>query len=187
MKKRSVRGRSRRRSPGARTTKKPAPARKSVPEILGSDELRKGIIPGTRSLCRTVRLTLGWTQAEMAGHLGVSRKAVESYEQRWRKTPLNVERLALLFLGCLRAMAGGKRRIRCWELRGCADETRRRCPTWKMRRGDICWLLAGTYCDGRKMRSWKEKWDRCKRCEVLRVHFADVRPALTRKATAPKM
>jgi len=152
----------------------------------GAALLQEGLMPGARSLCRTVRQALGWTQGEMATHLGVSRKAVESYEQRWRKTPLNVERLALLFLGSLSAMSGRKKAVCCWELKRCALESRRNCPTWQSRRGDICWLLAGTYCDGRKMRSWKEKWERCKRCGVLRLHFSDTTPPRGRGGKAKK-
>lgn len=45
-----------------------------------------------------LRASLGKSQRELAGLLGLSLKAVESYEQGWRNVPSHVERLLYFLL-----------------------------------------------------------------------------------------
>lgn len=45
-----------------------------------------------------IRAHLKKTQREMAALLGISLKAVESYEQGWRRIPANIERIAYFLL-----------------------------------------------------------------------------------------
>ena len=47
---------------------------------------------------RSVREALSKSQSDLAVLLGVSVRAVQSYEQGWRHTPLDVQKLALLLL-----------------------------------------------------------------------------------------
>ncbi len=46
----------------------------------------------------TIRRYLGKTQSEMAQLLGVSSKAIQSFEQGWRNIPVHAERQALFLL-----------------------------------------------------------------------------------------
>ncbi|MCI5210180.1 MAG: helix-turn-helix domain-containing protein [Candidatus Electrothrix sp. ATG2] len=53
------------------------------------------------------RKKLGKTQKTLAGLLGVSVKAVQSYEQGWRSVPLHIERkLYFLLVNRRRRMEG---------------------------------------------------------------------------------
>ncbi len=139
-----------------------------------TEESRGGLAiqiqPGTRFLCRVVRKSLGLTQKEMAEFMGVSKKAIESYEQRWRATPINVERLALLYLGCFKLAQKGEK-VECWNVTNCPQERREACVAWQVKRGDLCWLFCGTMCGGKKQTEWRAKFEHCARCDVLRAVF----------------
>ncbi len=124
--------------------------------------------PGTRFLCKIVRKSLGLTQREMAEYLGVSKKTIESYEQRWRKTPVNVERLALLYLGCFK-LAEKKTKIQCWRMTNCPPERRDACVVYRVKRGDLCWMFGGPGSDEEPLEAWGDKLERCTRCKVLRA------------------
>jgi DNA-binding XRE family transcriptional regulator len=50
----------------------------------------------------TIRQHLGKTQNQMARILGVSPKAVQSFEQGWRNIPVHIERQILLILALKR-------------------------------------------------------------------------------------
>ena len=126
--------------------------------------------PGTRFLCRVVRKSLGLTQKEMAEFMGVSKKAIESYEQRWRATPINVERLALLYLGCFK-LAEKSEKVECWNVTNCPEKRREACIVWQVKRGDLCWLFCGTMCGGKKQSEWRSKFEHCTQCDVLRAVF----------------
>jgi hypothetical protein len=91
--------------------------------------------------------------------LGVSVKAVESYEQGWRRIPTNVERL-LYFL--LFALEGGNTEndAPCWDDRACARETRKICVAWAAREGRLCWFYTGGLCGGTGPRA-------CRSCAVF--------------------
>jgi len=126
--------------------------------------------PGTRFLCRVVRKSLDLSQKEMAEFLGVSKKTIESYEQQWRATPVNVERLALLYLGCFKLAEKGKK-VQCWRMTDCPKERREACVVWKVKRGDLCWMFGGTMCGDKKQTDWRAKFEQCTRCRVLRAVF----------------
>jgi Helix-turn-helix len=113
-----------------------------------------------------VRRQLGKTQAQMARLLGVSAKAVQSFEQGWRNIPAHVER-HLLFLLCLKRLSleGG---VPCWDQRGCTPDMRRHCMAWETGAGHLCWFVNGTVCQGSVQDSWEEKMQLCRQCEVFR-------------------
>ncbi len=64
---------------------------------------------------KDIRAKLSKTQKELAQLLGVSIKAIHSYEQGWRKIPHHVER-QLLFLLSRTIMANGKQANACWDI-----------------------------------------------------------------------
>jgi len=111
------------------------------------------------------RKKLNKTQEEMAHLLGVSVKAVRSYEQGWRTIPSHVERL-LLFL------TSKKEEIHetlkpCWIIKKCKDVDRDRCPAWEFQAGTLCWYLHGTACNHGKHKTWKEKIRVCQNCSAF--------------------
>ena len=111
------------------------------------------------------RKKLGKTQAQMAQLLGVSLKAVHSYEQGWRSVPAAVER-QMYFLAVKQNAQKGKVKA-CWQVKKCSPEKKSQCPAWEFGAGELCWFINGTICEGEAQKSWKEKIKLCKSCEVF--------------------
>ena len=63
-----------------------------------------------------LRAKLGKTQKALAGLLGVSLKAVQSYEQGWRAIPIHVER-QLYFLAVNQRGDDQAKRKDCWAIK----------------------------------------------------------------------
>ena len=118
-----------------------------------------------RAEFRKLRKKLNKTQAQMAQLLGVSLKAVHSYEQGWRRVPAAVER-QMYFLTVKQNSKYGKMKA-CWQIKKCSPEEKTKCPAWEFGAGDLCWFINGTICDGRVQKNWKEKMKICKTCEVF--------------------
>jgi len=114
----------------------------------------------------SIRAYLGKTQKELAQLLGTSLKAIQSFEQGWRKIPVHVER-QVLFLLAHRPPLSGKRAQNCWTARNCPKETRQRCPAWEYRLGQMCWFINGTICHGKIQRTWQKKMTLCRKCEIF--------------------
>lgn len=115
---------------------------------------------------RAVREALGKSQREAAQLLGVSIRAVQSYEQGWRPVPSTVQRLAGILLTAIRRH-GRPAGSPCWKVRGCSPDTRTDCSAYQNRTGDLCWALMGTRCDGKEFRQWEEKVRHCMDCSVM--------------------
>ena len=113
---------------------------------------------------KRLRKSLEKTQKQMAQLLGVSLKAIHSYEQGWRTIPPAVER-QVYFLVSRAAPAEHFRP--CWELKDCPDELRLNCPAWEFKSGDLCWFINGTICDGAGQDSWTDKMKICRKCPVF--------------------
>jgi DNA-binding XRE family transcriptional regulator len=113
-----------------------------------------------------IRRHLGKTQNQMAQMLGVSAKAVQSFEQGWRNVPVHVERQVLLILG-LKSRAS-KKSDACWLMRNCPEDKREDCPAWQYDAGNLCWFINGTICEGTPQGSWQKKMKICRSCEVYR-------------------
>lgn len=113
----------------------------------------------------TIRKRLNKTQKQMAELLGVSIKAVHSYEQGWRKVPAHVERQAFFLLS--RARGTVKNLKACWTVKKCLPEIKEKCPAWEFRSGTLCWFINGTICEGVTRSDWKKKMEVCRECEVL--------------------
>ena len=113
-----------------------------------------------------IRGYLSKTQRQLAQLLGVSPKAVQSFEQGWRNIPTHVERQLLLLLSLKRSTNGINRP--CWVVRDCPIETRGDCPAWEFGAGNLCWLINGTICHGEVQATWQQKVQICRQCDVLR-------------------
>lgn len=111
------------------------------------------------------RSRLGRTQKELAQLLGVSIKAIHSYEQGWRKVPGHVERQVYFLLSRTLQQTGEKRT--CWELLKCPKEQMRQCPAYEFQSGDMCWFVNGTRCGGKIHKSWEKKMEMCRKCDVF--------------------
>jgi len=105
------------------------------------------------------------SQNEMGQLLGISSKAVQSFEQGWRRIPMHAER-QILFLLSLKQNATNKQKP-CWVLRKCSREIREECPAWEFRSGHLCWFINGTICDGTPQKNWRKKMTKCRKCEVF--------------------
>ena len=112
-----------------------------------------------------IRSNLGKTQKQMAQLLGTSLKAVQSFEQGWRKIPVHIERQMLFLLANSRSPSETKER--CWTLRECPVKKKRQCPAWEFQLGHLCWFINGTICEGEALESWEEKMKRCRNCRVF--------------------
>ena len=110
------------------------------------------------------RKRLNKTQKQMAQLLGVSIKAVHSYEQGWRSIPPSVERQIFFLVSRMRGKKGQKP---CWIVKSCPTEIKKQCPAWEFQAGKLCWFINGTICEGKVQKNWEEKMKICRQCEVL--------------------
>lgn len=106
------------------------------------------------------------TQKEMAQLLGKSVKAIHSYEQGWRRIPTDVERQ--VFFLASRIDKELETQPPCWEMLNCGELKKKNCPAWEFNAGNRCWFINGTICEGSPCKSWNEKINICKSCEVFR-------------------
>jgi len=120
-----------------------------------------------------IRLYLGKTQGQMAQLMGVSLKAIQSFEQGWRKIPVHIERQALFLLAMKKLPP--KKAKPCWETQKCPVETKRTCPAWEFRAGHLCWFINGTICNGEIQESWRKKMKICQQCVVFQAMFPSLR------------
>lgn len=111
------------------------------------------------------RKKLGKTQKQMAQLLGVSLKAIHSYEQGWRSVPPAVERQMYFLVA--RKNSNGNGAKACWDAKKCPSEVKNQCPAWEFQSGDMCWFINGTICAGGAQKSWKEKMKICRTCKVF--------------------
>ena len=105
------------------------------------------------------------TQKQMSELLGTSLKAVQSFEQGWRKVPVHVER-QILFLYSM-GRKGAKKGQACWSIRHCAPVLRESCPAYEFHSGHLCWFINGTLCHGKAQSSWASKMKICRKCRVF--------------------
>jgi putative transcriptional regulator len=115
---------------------------------------------------REIRKELGLSQWELAGLMGISSRAIQSYEQGWRQPPELVERMLLLVLIAHRNGANLSQ-VRCWEQKGCRSVVRDRCIAYVSRQGHLCWFLSGTMCEGQLQKSLSQKLQLCLDCALM--------------------
>jgi DNA-binding XRE family transcriptional regulator len=121
---------------------------------------------------KDIRARLNKTQKKMAQLLGISVKAIHSYEQGWRKIPHHVER-QLLFLLSRVLMDQEEDLDKCWNILKCPDNRRENCPASEFNSGDLCWFINGTMCSGKIHNSWEEKMNECMKCKVFKQLFQE--------------
>ncbi|MCB2180413.1 MAG: helix-turn-helix domain-containing protein [Desulfobulbaceae bacterium] len=110
------------------------------------------------------RKKLGKTQKQLSQLLGVSLKAIHSYEQGWRSIPSHIERQLYFLLSSQRR--NDQNREMCWDRKKC--ERKEECPAWEFQAGHLCWFLCGTLCDCcSTVQNCKNKMEVCKECDVL--------------------
>lgn len=114
---------------------------------------------------KKLREKLNKTQKEIAKLLGVSIKAVHSYEQDWRNIPAHVERQMLFLLSRKRGAVKGQKP--CWTVKKCPSKQKKQCPAWEFKAGKFCWFINGTFCRGGDSKNWAEKMKICRSCEVF--------------------
>lgn len=112
-----------------------------------------------------LRKKLDKTQKQMAQLLGVSIKAVHSYEQGWRSIPAHAERQMLFLVSNMRG--DSKLNKPCWVIKKCSLKKKKECPAWEFKSGKLCWFINGTICDGIVYKDWREKMKSCRSCEVF--------------------
>ena len=120
--------------------RKPAEARTSDSSLKKRDRA---------STVKHIRGMLGRTQTELATALGVSAKAVQSYEQGWRDVPVRVMIQLLVLLALYRKHTMDD--VPCWEIRKCTATQRERCASFTVGRGQFCWFVGSK--DGRPVAS----------------------------------
>jgi len=113
-----------------------------------------------------IRKKLEKTQKKLASLLGISLKAVCSYEQGWRTIPSHVERQLIFLL--TKKYLPHQEINNCWDILNCPEEKKRQCPAWEFSSGDFCWFIGGTICDNTVHATWEKKIDVCKKCVILK-------------------
>jgi DNA-binding XRE family transcriptional regulator len=115
---------------------------------------------------REIRAEMGLSQSELGGLVGISSRAIQSYEQEWRQPSELVQRMLLLLLVAHR---NGARlsRSRCWEREDCPPGVRKKCIAYAARQGHLCWFLTGTMCRGQRQKSWSDKLRLCLDCRFM--------------------
>lgn len=113
---------------------------------------------------KQLRKRLLKTQKQTAHLLGISLKAIHSYEQGWRRIPAAVER-NLYFLVSRKAPQEGLGA--CWEQKDCPPAHREKCPAWEFNSGHLCWFINGSICNGATQKNWPEKMLICRQCSVF--------------------
>jgi transcriptional regulator with XRE-family HTH domain len=114
---------------------------------------------------RVLRKVLGVSQSKLAAMLGVSTRAVQSYEQGWRRTPALVQKLAG-FLLAEQWRARNPDAHPCWQVKQCSDDRREACPAFQLNASHCCWLLDSKCPDFAPGSSWSARLGACGQCSV---------------------
>lgn len=125
-------------------------------------------MPGKLEDLKTIRETLGRSQAEMACLLGVSTRSIQSYEQGWRAVPSYIQKLAgvMLYIRWRQTQASV---APCWKIRHCDPKSLKKCHVYQSQAGDFCWITCGDLCFGKEGsdRPWLRKIVECQKCPVM--------------------
>lgn len=111
------------------------------------------------------RKKMNKTQKQMAQLLGISIKAIHSYEQGWRFIPPHAERQMFFLLSNIKGIK--KAQKSCWTIKKCPPKLKKQCPAWEFNAGKLCWFINGTICEGAAQKTWKEKMKICRACDVF--------------------
>ncbi|MGZ6236761.1 MAG: two-CW domain-containing protein [Syntrophales bacterium] len=112
----------------------------------------------------------------MAQLLGVSLKAIQSYEAGWRNIPVHIERQVLFLLASKKSLL--RKEGPCWVILKCPKETRQNCPAWELQAGNLCWFINGTICHGQVQENWQKKMKICRQCKVFQTMVPSLKTGL---------
>lgn len=59
-------------------------------------------------------------------------------------------------------------KAKCWEYNKCGKDQTGECPAYP-RAGNICYLMAGTMCEGKLQGSYVLKIDGCRECDFYKT------------------
>jgi DNA-binding XRE family transcriptional regulator len=124
---------------------------------------------------KIIRTELKLSQVELADLIGVSQRTVQSCEQGWRRPSPAVEKAVLLLLLAKRHGPDFSANI-CWDAMDCSDDERSACLVYQSRQGHLCWLLSGNVCQGKRLRTWKDKKAMCMQCDFFQKLIPDGPP-----------
>lgn len=113
---------------------------------------------------KLIRKKMGLTQAAVAQALGVSIRAIQSYEQGWREVPTHIM-VQLLVLAAAHH-TGASERAACWDVTRCPPERQAVCPC-RRTDGRLCWLVSGRVCAA-PTSSGPNDIERCMECAVIK-------------------
>ena len=147
-----------------------------LPTLWYDERKEKGVFRVGKKEFSTARRYLGKTQRQMAQLLGVSFKAIQSFEQGWRNIPVHIERQVLFLLASKKSPYRKERP--CWVVRKCPMEIRQKCPAWEFQVENLCWFINGTICHGRTQESWQKKMKICRRCKVFQTMVPPLKAGL---------
>jgi DNA-binding XRE family transcriptional regulator len=114
-----------------------------------------------------IRKKMNRTQKQLSELLGVSLKAIHSYEQGWRKIPLHIERQLWFLIYQKKYKGKNKKAQSCWERKSC--EMKDECPAFEFQCGDMCWFVCGTKCECTRDVDVREKMHVCRNCNILKT------------------
>ena len=114
-----------------------------------------------------IREALGTSHAEFADLLGIPVETALAYEQGAEAPPPQVLRTLTLLLASHR-LSRDECAADCWEVRRCSEPARASCPAYRLNRGRMCWLLAGSFCAGERAATAAGN-DACRGCAVFEV------------------
>lgn len=114
-----------------------------------------------------IREALGKSQSEFAELLGVSVRAIQSYEQGWRDTPPLVQKMAVLLMLLQHQQTCGKVQP-CSKVNGCSAKVQADCRGAQLGGGHFCWIVTGNKHEGKELKSWDAKAAKCRKCDFLK-------------------
>jgi len=122
---------------------------------------------------KQIRGIMKRTQAELAAALGVSEKAIQSYEQGWREVPVRVMIQLLVLLALYQKQTMDD--IPCWEIRKCSPDQRSNCASFTVSHGQFCWMIGSKTCSPPNPESPQPIMP-CMSCQVVQRLLAGWRP-----------
>ena len=118
-----------------------------------------------RQMFKIARHILSQTQVSFSKLLGVSLKAVQSYEQGYRQIPVHIERKVYFFLSQSRTLSSNTKK-NCWDRKKC--KSKHDCPAWEFNAGKFCWFFGGTNCFEGNKNNIHKIMSNCRNCDVVK-------------------